>query len=59
MVKKINLAPTSPTNFVLSEKIDVDPGHRLLALAKYVPDLLDLPASGLKKYLDHAECYDG
>ena len=59
MVKKINLAPTSPMNFVLSEKIDVDPGHRLLALAKYVPDLLDLPASGLKKYLDHAECYDG
>ena len=32
MVKKINLAPTSPTNFLLSEKIDVYPGHRLLAL---------------------------
>ena len=43
MVKKINLAPTSPTSFLLSEKIDVDPGHRLLALAKYVPDLLGHP----------------
>ena len=51
MVKKINLAPTSPTSFLLSEKIDVDPGHRLLALARYVPDLLDLRA--VEPRLDH------
>ena len=55
MVKKINLAPTSPTDFLLSERIKVYPGRKLLVLAKYVPDLLDLPASGLKKYLNYAE----
>jgi hypothetical protein len=59
MVKKINLAPTSPIDFLLMEKIDVYEGHKLLALAQYVPDLLHLSASGLKKYLDHADCYGG
>ena len=39
MVKKINLAPTSPTDFLLSERIKVYPGRKLLVLAKYVPDL--------------------
>ena len=59
MVKKINLAPTSQTDFVLTEKIHVYPGHKLLVLAKYVPNLMDLPASGLKKYLDYASSYGG
>ena len=54
------IAPTSgKERFELSEKVTVTPGRLMLALAQYVPDLIDLPTSGLPKYLSHAASNGG
>ena len=54
------IAPTSgKERFELSEKVNVTPGRLMLALAQYVPDLIDLPTSGLPKYLSHAASNGG
>ena len=54
------IAPTRGTgSFDLYEKVSVTPGRLMLALAQYVPDLTDLPTSGLPKYLSHAASNGG
>ena len=51
----INLAPTCDNRtLTLTERLDVAPGRLMLALASYVPALVDLPESGLQTYLTHA-----
>ena len=52
--KRINVSPTSDGHeIILEERYEVSPGHLLLALAEYVPDLKDLKTSGLRQYLKH------
>ena len=51
----MNLAPTERIRVdILTERVSIEPGRLMLALAQYEPELKDLLTSGLSKYIAHA-----
>ena len=51
----MNLAPTERIRVdILTERVSIEPGRLMLALAQYEPELKDLLTSGLNKYIAHA-----
>ncbi|MDA8539193.1 hypothetical protein N9K47_00450, partial [bacterium] len=51
----MNLAPTEHIRVeILTERVSIEPGRLMLALAQYEPELKDLLTSGLSKYIAHA-----
>ena len=52
----VNVNPTCDKyEIILKERCEVPPGHLLLALAEYVPDLKDLKTSGLNRQQHEAD----